>query len=78
MFVFTVENGTREEPLQFFDGGTGDVIGEMGCVRGPKHGTQVKDHGLGDGWEAVEFARLGNSSLKEVKEFPLLGKDLVL
>ena len=54
------------------------MIGEMGCVRGPKRGTQVQDHGLGDGWEAVEFAPLENSSLEERKEFPLLGKDLIL
>ena len=45
---------------------------------GPECGTQVEDHGLGDGWKAVEFAPLDNSSLKKVKEFPLLGKDLIL
>ena len=47
-------------------------------MRGPVCGTEVEDHGLGNGWKAVELAPLGDASLKKVKEFPLLGKSLIL
>ena len=38
----------QEKLLQVFDGGAGDVIGEVGKVRGPQSGSQVLDHGFGD------------------------------
>ena len=73
-----MEDGTREELLQFVDGRPSDVVSEMGGMGGPKCGTQVQDHGFGDGWEAVEFAPIEDAPLEERKEFPFLGKDLVL
>ena len=53
------------------------MIGEVGSVRGPQCRTEVLDHVFRNGREALEFAPSENAS-KKVKEFPSLGKDLVL
>ena len=78
MLIFTVEHRTREKLLQLLNGGSGDVIGEVGQVGRPQLRAQRLDRRFGHGWDAVLSAPLENAFLKKGKEFPFLGKDLVL
>ena len=58
LLVLTMKHRAREKLLQASDGGAGDVIGKVGEVGGPQSGSQVLDHGFGDGGKAIVFAPL--------------------
>ena len=65
MLIFTVEHRTREKLLQLLNGGSGDVIGEVGQVGRPQLRAQRLDRRFGHGWDAVLSAPLEDALLKK-------------